>query len=57
MRFLPRIVAETKIGKSVAITYWHKNASKTSQITITELDEKNDLADNDDSDSNIPKKR
>lgn len=42
MRFLPRMVAETKAGKTVSITYWHKNASKTSSITIKELDEKGD---------------
>lgn len=39
MRFLPRIVAETKIGKSASITYWRNNASKTASITVGELDE------------------
>jgi serine protease Do len=40
MRYLPRMVAETKEGKTVSIIYWRKNASKTAQITIKELDEK-----------------
>ena len=44
MRHLPRIVAETKNGKTVSVTYWHKNASKTGQITIKELDEKTEKA-------------
>ena len=39
MRFLPRRVAETKIGSSVPITYWHKGASKTVTIKVGELDE------------------
>ena len=39
MRFLPRMVAEAPIGKSVTITYWHKGAAKTAQITVGELDE------------------
>jgi serine protease Do len=46
MRFLPRMVAETKVGKSVSITYWHKNASKTAQITLGELDEQAEQAQN-----------
>lgn len=44
MRLLPRMVAETKSGKSVPVTYWRKNAAKTTQITITELDEKDEEA-------------
>ncbi len=44
MRHLPRIVAETKGGKTVSVTYWHKNASKTGQITVKELDEKTEKA-------------
>lgn len=47
MRMLPRIVAETKSGKTVSITYWHKNAAKTGQITISELDEKSEQAQDD----------
>jgi len=44
MRFLPRMVAETKIGKTVPITYWRNNASKTVQIAVGELDEKDEDA-------------
>lgn len=40
MRFLPRIVAETKIGSTVDVTYFHKGKSVTSQIKVGELDEK-----------------
>jgi serine protease Do len=46
MRFLPRMVAETKIGKTVSVTYWHNNASKTVDITIGELNEKEEEAEN-----------
>lgn len=42
MRFLPRMVAETKIGKTVPLTYWHNNSSKTVQINVGELDESAD---------------
>jgi len=45
MRFLPRMVAETKKDTTVPITYWRKNASKTVQITVGELDESDDNAD------------
>ena len=48
MRFLPRMVAETKIGKSVPITYWRNNAAKTVQIAVGELDETEDDADSSD---------
>lgn len=46
MRFLPRIVAETKIGKKADVTYWRNGASKTTQITVGKLDESQDEADN-----------
>jgi serine protease Do len=39
MRFLPRMVAETKIGSTVDITYFRKGKSLTSTIKIGELDE------------------
>jgi serine protease Do len=42
MRSLPRLVASSKIGKGVSITYLHKNAEKTTQATIGELDEKDE---------------
>ena len=57
MRYLPRMVAETKEGKTVPITFWHKNASKTTQITIKELDEKADEAQNNVDDNNGDKQR
>jgi len=44
MRFLPRRVAETKIGKTVAVTYWRKNASKNVEVTLGELDEEEPTA-------------
>ena len=44
MRSLPRLVAETKSGKIASITYLHKNASKTMQITISESDDKAEQA-------------
>jgi len=39
MRHLPRIVAETKIGKTVNVTYWRKGTSKTTSIQVGEQDE------------------
>lgn len=39
MRLLPRMVAETKIGKTVNVTYWRNGASKTVPITLGKLDE------------------
>lgn len=42
MRLLPRIVAETKIGRTVNITYWHKNSEKTGKVNIAEMDEQNE---------------
>ena len=52
MRFLPRMVAETKIGKTVPITFWRNNGSKTVQIAVGELDEHEDNADNSDQEKN-----
>ena len=45
MRSLPRLVAESKIGKSVSVTYIRKGATKTAQITLGELDESTDASD------------
>lgn len=47
MRHLPRMVAETKIGKSVNVTYWRKNAAKTTTITIGEQDDESIAAEMD----------
>ncbi len=52
MRFLPRMVAETKIGKTSSVTYWRNSASKTVQIAIGELDEHEDDVDTNDKDKN-----
>lgn len=45
MRFLPRIVAETKIGKKANVTYWRAGTFKTTQLTVGKLDESEDQAD------------
>lgn len=49
MRFLPRIVAETEIGKKTSVKFWRNNAEKTASITIGELDEKIEQADSSES--------
>lgn len=45
MRNLPRMVAETKKGAAVKITYWRKNASQSAVITVGELEEAADGSD------------
>lgn len=41
LRSLPRVVAETKIGKRVPVTVWRKGVEKTYNVTLGELpDEK-----------------
>lgn len=42
MRFLPRMVAESKIGKVVELTVFRKGKSVTSSATLEELDESQD---------------
>lgn len=42
MRFLPRIVAETKIGKTATVTYWRHGVSQTTQLVVGKLDESED---------------
>jgi len=44
MRLLPRIVAETNIGKKASISFWRSGSSKTSEIMVGKLDESNDDA-------------
>lgn len=39
MRKLPRIVAETKIGKKVPVVVWRKEKKVTLVVTVAELDE------------------
>ncbi len=42
MRFLPRLVAETKIGTSVAVSYWRDGKSHTTNVSIAKLDEEDE---------------
>jgi serine protease Do len=42
MRRLPRIVAETPVGKKVPVTVWRKGEKKTMVVTIALLDESED---------------
>lgn len=39
MRFLPRLVAETKIGKSVPVTLWRKGKEVQLSVTLGEMEE------------------
>jgi serine protease Do len=39
MRFLPRMVAETKIGNSVPVSYWRDGKLQTTQVVVARLDE------------------
>lgn len=48
MRFLPRIVAETKIGKSVNVMVWREGKEVALNVTLGELDETSDVAAKDD---------
>lgn len=40
MRFLPRLVAETKIGSTVPVTVWRQGKSVTLSVKVGELEEK-----------------
>ena len=44
MRALPRIVADTEVGKEVEIEIWRDNKNKTIRITIGELPESAEVA-------------
>ena len=48
MRELPRIVAETKIGKKVKVEVWRNNKSVTKYVVIDRLNESNLVASIDD---------
>jgi serine protease Do len=39
MRRLPRLVAETPVGKTVPLTLWRKRRENTVQVTVGKLDE------------------
>lgn len=45
MKKLPRIVAETDVGKRVAIDFWRDGKRKTTTVKLGELDETSELAD------------
>jgi serine protease Do len=44
MRGLPRIVAETPIGKEVEVSIWRRGAQQTVTVTLGELPEEDELA-------------
>ena len=44
MRGLPRIVAETPIGKAVEVVVWRKGEKRTVEVTLGELPEEEELA-------------
>ena len=44
MRNLPRIVAETKVGKSVSIGYWRNGKKDTTSVVLGELEEGEEVA-------------
>jgi serine protease Do len=44
MRGLPRIVAETPIGKEVEVAIWRRGEEQTVQVTLGELPEEDELA-------------
>jgi serine protease Do len=44
MRGLPRIVAETPIGKAVGVVVWRKGEKKSFEVTLGELPEEEQLA-------------
>jgi serine protease Do len=44
MRHLPRLVAETTVGKTVPVTVWRKRKSETVQVAVGKLDETEQVA-------------
>lgn len=44
MRSLPRIVAETEIGKAAKVRIWRRNAEQTVEVTLGELPDEDELA-------------
>jgi serine protease Do len=44
MKQLPRLVAETRVGKTVAVTVWRKRQKETLQIAVGKLDETEKVA-------------
>ncbi len=46
MKKLPRIVAETKVGKAVVVDYWRNGERASTKVMLGELDESSELAGN-----------
>ena len=44
MRHLPRLVAETTVGKTVPVTVWRKRQQETVQVKVGRLDETEEAA-------------
>jgi serine protease Do len=44
MKKLPRIVAETQVGKKVRIDYWRNGKTRSTSVELGELDESSELA-------------
>jgi serine protease Do len=44
LRHLPRLVAETRVGKTVPVTVWRKRQQTTLQVTVGKLDETEQVA-------------
>ena len=44
MRHLPRVVAATKVGKTVPVTVWRKRQQETVQVAVGRLDETEEAA-------------
>ena len=44
MRHLPRLVAETPVGKTVPVTVWRKRQKETLQVAVGKLDETEQVA-------------
>ncbi len=44
MRKLPRIVAETKVGKKVEVNYWREGRERSTVVVLGELDEGTEVA-------------
>lgn len=57
MRNLPRLVAETKIGKKVMVEVWRKGSKKTIPLILGELDEDQQVATHQPDTSNKPNEK
>jgi serine protease Do len=55
MRHLPRLVAETTVGKTVPVTVWRKRQNETVQVAVGRLDETEQVATKESPKSKTPK--